>query len=377
MYIEKIVLKNYRNIDNTYLNLNSNLNFFIGNNGQGKTNLLEAVYLMATTESHRTNKDSELIQWNKDRALVQLKIIKTNFDLKISYRIENRNKLIKINNNPLEKMSDLIGNLNVILFSPEDLKIIKGGPSNRRKFLDLEISQVNSYYYHLMKEYEHILKQKNKLLKKIYYKEKKDLDLLEVWNDKLADKGASIIFKRLKVLKKLKILARLAQRKLTSGNENLNIEYDCNLKIEEKHKKEEIKNIFLRKLKEKQKEELERGYTLSGPHRDDLKLKINGMNVRKFGSQGQQRTVALGLKLAELELMKSESGEYPVLLLDDVFSELDKKRRNTLLSIIDDKIQTLITTTDTEDITKLLKKKNSSNSCLFKVKDGIITKACC
>ena len=126
MHIEKIVLKNYRNIDDTYLELNSNLNFFIGNNGQGKTNLLEAVYLMATTESHRTNKDSELIQWNKDRALVQLKLIKTNFDLKISYRIENRNKLIKVNNNPLEKISDLVGKLNVILFSPEDLKIIIG-----------------------------------------------------------------------------------------------------------------------------------------------------------------------------------------------------------------------------------------------------------
>src|SRR6056297_2196160 len=375
MYINKILLKNYRNIEKTYLNLNPNLNIFIGNNGQGKTNLLESVYLIATTESHRTNRDSELINWDKDKALIQLKILKKDYDLTISYEIEGRNKSIKINNNPLEKISDLVGNLNVILFSPEDLKIIKGGPSNRRKFLDLEISQVNPYYYHLLKEYNHIIRQRNNLLKKMYHQKNKDINLLEVWDEKLAEKGSKILLKRLKVLKKLKILARLSQRKLTNGNENLSINYDCTLNINNDYSLEDIKNVFLNKLKDDRNDEFERGYTLSGPHRDDSIFKINKVNVRKYGSQGQQRTVALGLKLAELEFMKSESGEYPVLLLDDVFSELDKTRKNTLLSIINDKIQTLITTTDSEDITKLLKKKNSSNSCLFKVKDGIITKA--
>lgn len=371
MYIEKILLKNYRNIDNTYLNLDPNLNIFIGNNGQGKTNLLEAVYLMATTESHRTNRDSELIQWDKESALVQLKLIKTDYDLTISYKIEGRNKQIKVNKNPLEKISDLVGNLNVILFSPEDLKIVKGGPSNRRKFLDLEISQVNPYYYHLLKEYDHIVKQRNNLLKKMYNKNNRDLDLLEVWDDKLAEKGAKIIYKRLEVLNKLKILARLAQRKLTSGQENLNIEYESTLNVNKDNEKEEINKIFLDKLKRDRESEFDRGYTLSGPHRDDLLFKINEMNVRKYGSQGQQRTVALALKLAELEFMKSESGEYPVLLLDDVFSELDKNRRNTLLSIINDKIQTLITTTDSEDIESLIKDKKNN---IYTVKLGEIKK---
>lgn len=371
MYIEKLLLKNYRNINKTYLDLNPNLNIFIGNNGQGKTNLLEAVYLMATTESHRTNRDSELIQWDKENALVQLKLIKEDYDLTISYKIEGRDKKIKINKNPLEKNSDLVGNLNVILFSPEDLKIVKGSPSNRRNFLDLEISQVNPYYYHLLKEYNHILKQRNNLLKKMYNKKNRDLNLLEVWDDKLVDKGSKIIYKRFQVLNKLKILARLAQRKLTSGNENLEIKYDSTLNVNQKNDKEEIKKIFLKNLTQQRKKEFERGYTLSGPHRDDLILKINEINVRKYGSQGQQRTVALALKLAELEFMKSESGEYPVLLLDDVFSELDKNRRNTLLSIINERIQTLITTTDSKDIDKLLK-KNSNN--IYNVKDGVIEK---
>ncbi len=373
MYIEKLLLKNYRNINKTYLDLNKNLNIFIGNNGQGKTNLLEAVYLIATTESHRTNRDSELIQWDKENALVQLKLIKNNYDLTISYKIEGRDKKIKINKNPLEKISDLVGNLNVILFSPEDLKIVKGSPSNRRKFLNLEISQVNPYYYHILKEYNHILKQRNNLLKKMYNKNNRDLKLLEVWDDKLADKGSKIIYKRFQVLNKLKILARLAQRKLTAGSENLNIKYDSSLKVNKKNEKEEIKNIFLNSLQKKREKEFERGYTLSGPHRDDLILKINEINVRKYGSQGQQRTVALALKLAELEFMKSESGEYPVLLLDDVFSELDKNRRNTLLSIINERIQTLITTTDLKDIDKLLQ-KNNNNIYNYNVKDGVIEK---
>ncbi len=369
MYINKILLKNYRNIEKTYLNLNPNLNIFIGNNGQGKTNLLESVYLIATTESHRTNRDSELINWDKDKALIQLKILKKDYDLTISYEIEGRNKSIKINNNPLEKISDLVGNLNVILFSPEDLKIIKGGPSNRRKFLDLEISQVNPYYYHLLKEYNHIIRQRNNLLKKMYHQKNKDINLLEVWDEKLAEKGSKILLKRLKVLKKLKILARLSQRKLTNGNENLSINYDCTLNINNDYSLEDIKNVFLKKLKDDRNDEFERGYTLSGPHRDDLIFKINKVNVRKYGSQGQQRTVALGLKLAELEFMKSESGEYPVLLLDDVFSELDKTRKNTLLSIINDKIQTLITTTDLDDIDNFMYKKSSK---IFNVKNGII-----
>lgn len=369
MYIEKLLLKNYRNINRTYLDLNPNLNIFIGNNGQGKTNLLEAVYLLATTESHRTNRDSELIQWDKENTLVQLKLIKEDYDLTISYKIEGRDKKIKINKNPLEKNSDLVGNLNVILFSPEDLKIVKGSPSNRRNFLDLEISQVNPYYYHLLKEYNHILKQRNNLLKEIQKKRNDEkINMLEIWDEQLVEIGSKIISKRLAVIDKLKILARLAQRQITNGSENLSISYETSLNGNLENNK--IKDIFKNNLIQKRKKEIKRGYTLFGPHRADLKLEINDIDVRRYGSQGQQRTVALALKLAELEFMKSETGEYPVLLLDDVFSELDKKRRNTLLETITEKIQTFITSTDLNDISKFSPDKEQ----VFTVKEGKIEK---
>ncbi|MFW6268543.1 MAG: DNA replication/repair protein RecF [Bacillota bacterium] len=370
MYLEKIHLKNFRNIQDTTISLNSSFNFFIGKNGQGKTNLLESIYLLGTGKSHRTNIDKEMIKWNKDSSLVQVLLNKSDYNLKISLKIRGREKKAYINGNPLEKISELLGNVNVVLFSPEDLQLVKGSPSKRRKFINIEVSQVSSYYHHLLNQYRKVLKQRNNLLKEIKENKKNDKNntMLEVWNEQLIDLGSKIIEKRLEVIDKLKILARLSQRQITGGNENLSIFYESSL--DEDLKNKDIRFIFKQKLVNNKNREIRRGYTLFGPHRADLMLKINNMDVRKYGSQGQQRTVALALKLAELEYMKSETGEYPILLLDDVFSELDKNRKNTLINSITDKIQTLITSTEIKDINKLT---NNSNQ-IFSVKNGNIAK---
>ncbi|MEJ6951938.1 DNA replication/repair protein RecF [Natronospora cellulosivora (SeqCode)] len=366
MYLEKINLINYRNIENAFLEFSPNLNIMLGNNGQGKTNLLESIYLMATASSHRSNTDKDLINWDKDKALIQLLLIKKDYSLKLALKLEGSNKKIEINNNPIEKIAEWIGNLNVVLFSPEDLYLVKGGPSNRRDFINTEVSQVSSYYYHLLHNYRRVLKQRNNFLKTLREKRSKNYDILEVWDDKLVEIGSKIIKKRLEVIDKLQILARLNHRRITNGSENLILEYESSFSL--KLDKEEIPLIFRKDLANNRDREIRRGYTLYGPHRDDLILKVNKIDLRKYGSQGQQRTAALALKLAELEFMKSETGEYPVLLLDDVFSELDSSRRNMLIDLIADKIQTFITATDINIIGKLA----NCNYKIFEVNEGNI-----
>lgn len=366
MHIEKILLKNYRNLKEIFLDLNPNLNIIIGNNGQGKTNLLESIYYLGTGKSHRSNNDQELINWDREKALIQVKLVRRDQTLKISFYFNGTHKRVEINDTPLSKVTELIGNLNVVLFSPENINLVKGGPAYRRSFLDTEVSQVSSYYYHLLLKYNHVLKQRNNLLKEIR-DTGKGKEMLEIWDEELTEIGSKIIIKRIEVIEKLKILARLTQRQITNGSENLSIEYDCSLKGELKGFKN-VKLIFKKELVNNREKEIKRGYTLSGPHRDDLILKINNMDVRKYGSQGQQRTTALALKLAELEFMKSETGEYPVLLLDDVFSELDKYRRRTLIDLIVDKIQTFITATDFDNINRLSK----NSYFIFEVNKGKI-----
>jgi DNA replication and repair protein RecF len=365
--LEKILLNNYRNLNNVYLKLNPNLNIIIGSNGQGKTNLIESIYLLGTGTSHRTNIDRELITWDKEKSLIQVILLRKEESLKISIEIDQKNKRVAINDMLLKKVSELVGNLNVVLFSPEDLQLVKGGPFLRRRFLDIEISQVSSYYFYLLQKYNHILKQRNNLLKMIKNNFSK-IELLELWDKQLIDTGSKIIKKRLEVINKLKLLARLSQRQISSGIENLYIDYECNLTGDFKDM-DELSLIFKNNLVNNRDKEIKRGFTLYGPHRDDIILKINDMDARKYASQGQQRTTALALKLAELEYMKSETGEYPILLLDDVFSELDIKRKNTLIDIITDKIQTFITATELNKIDGLIE----GSYKVFRVKEGIIT----
>ena len=364
MILEKISLHNFRNLQRVFLEPSPAINILVGDNGQGKTNILESIYLLGTLSSHRTANDREMINWDKERAQVDVLLRKRDHSLKLTVTLEGSNKRVQINDTPLEKKSEFIGNLNVVLFSPEDLNLVKGGPSYRRDFLDIEVSQVSRYYHHLLSEYRHVLRQRNFYLKELRDNFKKEYGVLEIWDEKLVELGSRIIEKRLEVVEKLQILARLNQRKITGGKENLSIEYECSLG----ELNPDIFSIFRKLLVNNRDEEVKRGYTLYGPHRDDLILKVNGMDIRKYGSQGQQRTTALALKLAELEFMKSESGEYPVLLLDDVFSELDQKRKDILLELIAGRIQTFITATDLNILGKL----KHSDYKLFKVKQGFI-----
>jgi DNA replication and repair protein RecF len=367
MYLKKILLKDYRNLSYSFLEPDPTLNILMGYNGQGKTNFLEAIYLLGTGSSHRTNLDRELINWQKDRSLIQALLMKKDQSLKLSIIITENRKQIEINNTPVSKISGLFGNLNVVLFSPEDLNLVKGGPANRRKFLDIEISQVNSYYNYLLNRYNHILKQRNNLLKGLRERKKKQEDLLPIWDEKLVEFGSKIMLKRMEVVEKLRILSRLTQRQISDGSENLVIEYEPGV-TDKTVEEEGIAAIFKHDLVSSRDMEISRGYTLTGPHRDELILKINNIDVRKYGSQGQQRTTALALKLAELEFMKSEIGEYPILLLDDVFSELDEKRRGTLLGLIAERIQTFITTTDIDNIKEIKEPYQ-----IFKFSEGKIT----
>jgi DNA replication and repair protein RecF len=371
MHLERVLCRNFRNFEELMIDLNPNLNIFLGANGQGKTNFLEAIYLMATANSHRSSITSEMINWEEEKALVQLLLKRREGKIKLAMRLEKSGRQVEINDNPLDKVKELLGYLNAVLFSPEDLKLVKEGPSHRREFIDLEISQVSRYYNHLLSKYDHLLKQRNNLLKSIRDGRSTDREMLSVWDEQLAAVGSKIILKRIEVIDKLKILARLSQRKITEGRENLEMEYDISLNnFSKKLGEAELRELFIDSLIEKRDQEISRGYTVIGPHRDDLILKVNEMDLRKYGSQGQQRTAALALKLAELEFMKSETGEYPVLLLDDVFSELDGLRRKALINIIADKIQTIITATDGENLSGL--KNNSYN--VYQVNKGRIKK---
>lgn len=342
MKVKTLNLYNYRNYLKLDLEFKHNLNIFIGQNAQGKTNILESIYVAAMGRSHRTNTDNELIHWHQRSGSINLTFTRQDIENKLTFKfIADQNKEIILNGHNI-KQRDLIGNLNAVMFSPEDLMLIKGAPVGRRKFLDSEISQASPAYYRNLLKYNRIVSQRNTLLKKIReYKAKPAM--LDTWDEQLADSASDIVIKRQLALKKLNMLANLMHRKITDSKENLSISYlqhGLNQSVDNLHE------WYLNQMTENRANDIARGSTSVGPHRDDLILTVNGINLRNFGSQGQQRTGVLALKLAEIEFIKSETGEYPVLLLDDVMSELDASRREQLLSFIKDRIQTFITATE-------------------------------
>ncbi|VBB07476.1 recf protein signature 2 [Lucifera butyrica] len=343
MRVEKLVLRNFRNYVHLQLKLTQNINIFIGNNAQGKTNILEAIYLAAMGRSHRTNVDSEMIRWQEPDSMVDILFSRQNVENRLVFHfINNQNKEILLNEGKV-KLRDVIGSFNAVLFSPEDLTLIKGMPAERRRFLDVEISQANPAYYRQLTHYTRILMQRNNLLKKIR-ENKAKADLLDPWDEQLSQGAAFIVRKRQEAVKKLTMLANLMHRRLTANRESLALAYNqhgC-----EKPITTDLAVWYRQELVSQRGNDIFRGSTGVGPHRDDLLLTVNGVNLRTYGSQGQQRTGVLALKLAELEFIKSETGEYPVLLLDDVMSELDAVRREQLLLFIRDKIQTFITATE-------------------------------
>lgn len=360
MYIESLQLNNYRNYSDLSLSFDGKTNILYGDNAQGKTNILEAIYIAATTKSHRGSKDKEIIKIDENESHIKLYIKKCDTTHRIDMHLrKNKNKGIAIDSIPIRRTTELFGLLNVIFFSPEDLSIIKNGPAERRRFLDLELCQISRLYYQNLSSYHKVLNQRNNLLKQIIFN-KSLADTLDIWNMQLVDYGTKIINERNNFITMLNEIIKDIHKKLTSGREELLIIYDKNVSAEE----------FEATLNSRLDKDLNYCSTQTGPHRDDIIFMVNGMDARKYGSQGQQRTIALSLKMAEIQLVKKIIRDNPVLLLDDVMSELDSKRRQALIEEIKD-IQTIITCTGYDDF---IKEQIVINN-VYNVTNGIVTKS--
>lgn len=351
LYIKRVGLKNFRNYQSLDIEMGEGVNIFYGQNAQGKTNIMEAVYLASTGKSHRTQKDSELIRWNEEDARVKIDFHKENDDKSIDiYLNKNTKKQIKLNGVKLSKISELIGNLNTVIFSPDHMKIIKEGPVERRRFMDIILSQVKPGYYYNLVQYLKVLEQRNKLLDEAS-ENRAIIKTMDIWNDQLAEFGAKLIATRMDFIEKISDIAAITHEKISHGKEKLEILYNPTIACAGAPVRD-IKENFLRELEKNVGIDLRRGSTHKGPHRDDVLFHINGAEVKTYSSQGQQRTALLSLKISELKYVEAETDELPVLLLDDVFSELDNERQKYLVDFIRD-IQTIITCTDVEYLEKL------------------------
>ena len=338
MIIKSLELMDFRNYERLSMKFHNGTNILYGENAQGKTNILEAIYLCGTTKSHRGSKDREIIRFEKEEAHIRLILEKNQVPHKIDIHLKkNKSKGVAIDGFPIKKQGELFGMLNLVFFSPEDLNVIKNGPSERRKFIDFELSQIDKLYLFHLSNFNKTLMQRNNLLKQIGFN-RDLLDTLYIWDHKLVEYGSHIIKSREKFIAMLNELVFDIHKKLTGGKEELSLTYEPNTLITD----------FEEKIKKNRERDLTQGLTNIGPHRDDMCFKLGNIDLRKFGSQGQQRTAALSLKLAEIALVKSIIHDSPVLLLDDVLSELDRQRQNHLLNSIGD-IQTIITCTGLEE----------------------------
>lgn len=358
MYLDHLLVQNFRNLKKLDIDFDPNVNIFIGKNAQGKTNLLEAIYFLALTRSHRTNRDRDLIGFDADYTNLLGHVQKSQVDLTLRVLITLQGKKVWINRVEQAKLSQYVGQLNAILFSPEDLELIKGAPGLRRRFMDQEFGQVNAEYLYFASKYRQVLGQKNNYLKQLVKGQSKDQVLLDVLSDQLANVAAEVIFRRFKFLKLLSHYASDAYTHISLGGERLTIAYHPSVStIQAEDTVEEIYQKILTNFERNKSVEIRKGTTTSGPHRDDIEFKLDGKNAHVYASQGQQRSIALSLKLAEIQLVHQLTDEYPILLLDDVMSELDHGRQSALLNYIHGKTQTFITTTDLEGISWEMIKK--------------------
>lgn len=339
MKIKSVELQNFRNYDYLSMSLDDDTNIIYGDNAQGKTNILEALYVCATTKSHKGSRDREMINFNQDEAHIKSIIDKDGTGYRIDMHLKkSRAKGIAINGVPIKRASELFGIINIIFFSPEDLNIIKDGPSERRRFLDMELCQLDKIYLHNISNYNKVLMQRNKLLKDMAYSDSAK-DTLEIWDMQLVNYGTEVIRRRRNFIKELNDIVGKIHLKLSGETENLELSYEEDIN----------ENDFILTLRNSYEKDLKLKSTSAGPHKDDMGFKINGADVRKYGSQGQQRTAALSLKMAEIELVKSIIKDTPVLFLDDVLSELDSNRQYYLLNSIKN-IQTVITCTGLDEL---------------------------
>ena len=341
MYIEKIKLQNFRNYKQLELNLNKNINIIYGNNAQGKTNILESIFLCSFGKSFRTTKEKEMIKFNETNLIVEVFYQKKDRDGKIKIEIGDK-KQIYLNGIKIKKLSELLGNVNIVIFTPDDINILKDGPAGRRRFLDMMIGQLRPNYVYNLNMYLKTIEQRNNYLRQIR-EENKPEEMLEIWDEKLADYAEKIFNYRDEFIKKIMQKINKIHSEITENKETLEIEYISNC---------EKKENYLKLLKERRKLDIIKGFTTKGIHRDDFMIYINEKEVGAYGSQGQNRTVVLSLKLAELNVIYDEIGEYPILLLDDFMSELDEERRKNFLNNIKN-TQVILTGTEKIDLPNL------------------------
>jgi recF protein len=359
MHVKYLQILNFRNYEDLFIELNENVNVFIGDNAQGKTNILESIYYCAFGKSHRTSKDKELIKWDAQEAFIKLYVKRERIDKKIDIKIlKEGKKAININTIKVNKLSELLGSFNVVMFSPEDLKIVKDSPGNRRRFLDMELCQLDNKYYFNLVQYNKVLNERNSVIKNKNIQEY----MLDIYDEQLASYAEYIIKQRIWYIEKLNTIGSIIHKDITLEKENIMFKYITNVK-----NLNDLRNDILALLQKNRSKDIERHITSVGPHRDDFEININGVDTRTFGSQGQQRTSILTIKFASLKIIKEVTGEYPVLLLDDVLSELDFKRKRYILSAINE-VQTIITCTGIEDIKNYL----SGDSKIYYVKNGAI-----
>jgi len=357
MYIKKLNLSNFRNYDQLSIEFNKKTNILIGLNAQGKTNILESLYILGLTKSHKVNKDREVIKNNSNYAKINSLINFNRKDIELDIVVSKLGKKAKYNQIEVSRLSEYIGILNVVMFAPEDMDLIKGNPQIRRKFLDLEIGQISKEYLYLLQNYRKILKQRNDLLKKMQTNKNGDMILLDILTDQLIGYLEGIILKRKEFVFKINNYANLIYKSLSNDDNNLIIKY---LPSIEKDYKEEYVNKY--------QYDIITGTTNLGAHRDDIEFYLNDFQIRSQGSQGEIRSSVLALKLALIDYIYEYKKEYPILLLDDVLSELDVKRQNNLMEYIQNKTQTFITSTEINDINLL----NIEEFKLFKIDNGEI-----
>ncbi|WP_312653250.1 DNA replication/repair protein RecF [Proteiniclasticum sp.] len=359
MKIRNISLINYRNYNHLNIELGKDVNVFQGENAQGKTNILESIYYCAFGRSHRTSKVKDLIMWDKKNAQIRVYIEKDRLDKTIDMNLlSDGRKSISVNKVKLTKIGDLLGVLNVVMFSPEDLKIVKESPGIRRRFLDMEISQLDKQYYNALVNYNKVLAERNALLKS----RRIDKNILDIYDIKLSEQASYIARQRINYIGMLNSYGKAIHQEITTQKEEIRYVYKSSFSLEG-NLKDNLKNELTRK----REIDIDRGTTSAGIHRDDLLIFINDVDAKDFGSQGQQRTAVLTMKFSSLEIIKKVKGEYPILLLDDVLSELDLSRKKFILKSIEN-IQTVITCTGVENIEEYL----TGSYRLFNVQNGSI-----
>ena len=338
MIIKSLELADFRNYDSLHIDFSSGTNILYGDNAQGKTNILEAIYLSATTKSHKGSKDRDIVNFHKEESHIRTYLEKDGIEIRVDMHLrKSKSKGIAIDGQKIKKAAELLGLLNVVFFSPEDLNIIKNGPAERRRFVDMELCQLDQFYLYNLNHYNRIVNQRNKLLKDMYFNPSLR-DTLNIWDSQLISFGSKIIERRKLFAEQLNEIILDIHKRLSGGKEELLIRYEPDVLIED----------YEKMLSVNQERDIRLKQTVTGPHRDDFSFIVGDIDIRKFGSQGQQRTAALSLKLSEIELVKKMTKENPVLLLDDVLSELDSSRQNYLLSTIGD-IQTIITCTGLDE----------------------------